>query len=117
MVTSGGGLVARLWRRTVRKRACYVWVGACSAPKRRRVRVQQFRPGPRPIIKVNGLVEYVYRVAFRLFVGPIPDGHDIHHTCNEPWSSRCWNPAHLQAVEAPVNRYGIKTRNTRGWWQ
>lgn len=34
-----------------------------------------------------------YRALWLVFVGPIPDGLDLHHTCEHVW---CVNPAHLQ---------------------
>lgn len=36
-----------------------------------------------------------HRAAWQLWVGPIPEGHHIHHVCKNP---SCCNPAHLQCV-------------------
>lgn len=36
-----------------------------------------------------------HRTAYEKNVGPIPEGHEIHHTCEE---RLCVNPAHLQLV-------------------
>lgn len=37
----------------------------------------------------------VHRYMFDTLVGPIPEGHHIHHRCeNRP----CWHPLHLQAL-------------------
>lgn len=33
-----------------------------------------------------------HRYAYETLVGPIPDGHHLHHTCEHPG---CVNPAHL----------------------
>jgi hypothetical protein len=39
--------------------------------------------------------ESAHRTAYRLFVGPIPEGFVVHHTCR---NRRCCNPAHLELV-------------------
>jgi hypothetical protein len=36
-----------------------------------------------------------HRVAYEMFIGPIPDGLEIDHTCNNP---PCCNPHHLKAT-------------------
>ncbi len=38
---------------------------------------------------------HAHRLSYECFVGPIPDGHDIHHVCRV---RPCINPAHLEAV-------------------
>lgn len=40
---------------------------------------------------------YVHRVAYELYVGPIPDEHHVHHRCH---NRRCFNPEHLEPIEA-----------------
>jgi HNH endonuclease len=37
--------------------------------------------------------EYVHIVSYKEFVGPIPEGHELHHLCN---ISVCWHPNHLE---------------------
>ncbi len=39
--------------------------------------------------------ERIHRIAYRLFVGPIPDRYLIHHQCE---NKLCCNPAHLEAM-------------------
>ncbi|MGB1583345.1 MAG: HNH endonuclease [Solirubrobacterales bacterium] len=36
--------------------------------------------------------DYVHRVAYRLVMGDIPDGHDVRHRCD---NRKCCNPSHL----------------------
>jgi hypothetical protein len=44
--------------------------------------------------------QYAHRLANGHFVGPIPNGLVIDHTCRE---SACVNPAHLEAVSNAEN--------------
>src|SRR5438105_7122344 len=41
-----------------------------------------------------------YRVAYRLLVGPIPNGLELDHLCRNPG---CVNPTHLEPVSHRVN--------------
>lgn len=42
-----------------------------------------------------------HRMAYELFVGPIPDGMELDHLCR---NRRCCNPAHLDPVTNLVNQ-------------
>jgi hypothetical protein len=44
--------------------------------------------------------QYVHRVAYEAWVGPIPDGLHLDHLCRQ---RDCCNPRHLQPVTAAVN--------------
>jgi len=37
----------------------------------------------------------VHRFVYETFVGPVPDGHHVHHKCETPG---CCNPRHLVAL-------------------
>lgn len=41
-----------------------------------------------------------HRASYRIFVGPVPDGHDVDHLCGV---HLCVNPAHLEAVTHEEN--------------
>lgn len=43
---------------------------------------------------------YAHRVAYTLYVGPIPDGLTLDHLCR---NRRCVNPSHLEPVTAVEN--------------
>lgn len=45
------------------------------------------------VIRLNGYQYYAHRVSYEIFVGQIPDKHDIHHKCRNPL---CVNPNHLE---------------------
>lgn len=38
---------------------------------------------------------YVYRLRWEAIHGPLPDGHLLHHLCDNPW---CINVEHLEAM-------------------
>ena len=44
---------------------------------------------------LDGRMEHAHRVAYILIYGEIPEGHDVHHECE---NKRCVNPLHLQSV-------------------
>ena len=43
----------------------------------------------------EGRTQRAHRVFYQLYIGPIPDGHQIDHTCT---NRLCVNPEHLQPV-------------------
>ena len=47
--------------------------------------------------RVDGRMVLLHRLAYEAFVGPIPEGHQVHHECGLP---ACVNPVHLRAVTA-----------------
>lgn len=87
---------ARLLTETVRTQdGCWLWTGSITAQGYGRL-------GNR----------FAHRAAFEIFVGEIPQGYQIDHTCHGdecPVSGpsclhrRCCNPRHLEAVTSRVN--------------
>jgi hypothetical protein len=67
-------------------------------------------------IGVEGKTCHAHRIAYELWVGPIPEGAQIDHLCRE---RACVNPAHLEVVSAQENaKRGLngvlKTRCAQG---
>lgn len=54
----------------------------------------------------NGKTRLAHRVFWERANGPIPEGHEVHHTCNNP---SCVNPNHL-LVLTPSAHAKLKTR-------
>lgn len=66
-----------------RQDACWEWAGwRCS-------------DGRYGEVKYQGRRWAAHRLAYEIFVGPIPPGYHVHHRCR---NTLCVNPAHLSAV-------------------
>lgn len=50
--------------------------------------------------RINGQTCYAHRIAYELFIGPIPEGLSLDHLCRNP---ACVNPAHLEPVTHKEN--------------
>ena len=72
-------LVDRLKRRTVHEGECWVWTGSRH-------------PFGYGWITSGGKTLLAHRVAYEQIVGPIPDGLNVLHRCD---NAPCWNPVHL----------------------
>jgi hypothetical protein len=82
----------RIMQRTDRSGDCWLWTGFLDRYGYGQISVQNRR-------------EKAHRAAYEAFVGPIPDGLVIDHTCRV---RRCVNPAHLEPVTHAENvRRGI----------
>lgn len=67
---------------------CWLWI----ASKRKRDGYGDFR--------VDGHTQLAHRWAYVYFVGPIPEGLELDHTCRNP---SCVHPEHLEPVTHRVN--------------
>lgn len=83
---------------------CWAWTGARSGKG-------WDRGGGYAAFYLDGRLTSGHRAAYELFVGPIPDGHQIDHLCHDPATCsedpcphrQCVNPDHLRAVTAAAN--------------
>lgn len=64
--------------------------------------------------------EYFHRFIWRAHNGPIPPGHDIHHTCEH---KACQNPAHLACIpsaqhtsEHNAERHEEDSKDAKAFW-
>ena len=73
---------------------CWIWTGAKAKGGGRAGRY--YRGKGYPIFQATTLVpktRRAHRLAYQIWNGPIPEGLQIQHTCDNPW---CCNPDHLR---------------------
>lgn len=85
----------RLLRKTNKSPSCWIWTGGT------------FSDGYGNIGTSKG-ARRAHRVSYELYVGPIPDGMQVLHSCDTP---RCINPAHLSLGTAADN---MRDRDLKG---
>ncbi len=98
---------------------CWIWKGCVNQ-------------GGYGMFTLNGKARIAHRVAYELYVGPIPVGLTLDHTCHDPAvcalgnlcpHRSCVNPAHLEPVTmrentlrggSPAAIHAAKTKCIRG---
>lgn len=108
MTLRGAGILDRILYRLIMAgvditdgEVCWPWPGSISGPGYGRI-------GSDPRGET-----YVHRVVYREVIGPVPDDHDVEHTCHSDDTAcrsgggcrhrRCANPRHLDAVPHAEN--------------
>jgi hypothetical protein len=71
---------------------CWIW----TASKKVTVRAGSYGS----FTVQSGKNQLAHRVAYELYVGPIPEGLELDHLCRRP---ECVNPAHLEPVDHREN--------------
>lgn len=66
---------------------CWIWRG-CRGPS------------GHGVMNIAGKTTGAYRVAYELFIGPVPTGLHLDHLCRNTW---CVNPRHLEPVTRGEN--------------
>lgn len=84
----------RLLAKTRKTRGCWLWEGSTTHDQYGQIWNGRYNASG------SARKDYVHRVAYELWVGPIPDGHEVDHTCR---NVLCIRPEHLEAVTPEEN--------------
>lgn len=94
------GLDAGFWSKVDQSGDCWLWGGARQSRNR-------YGTGGYGTLIRHGRQVYAHRHAYELAVGPIPDGMEILHQCDNP---PCVNPAHLRVGTHAENMAEVRER-------
>lgn len=95
-------LSERFWPKVRMTHTCWIWTAGLRNGY-----------GHMTIGRREDGTDYAHRIAYRLMVGPIPDGLQLDHLCRD---TRCVNPEHLEPVTQQENLLRgetIAARNAR----
>jgi hypothetical protein len=87
-------LEERLLARIVKRRGCWAWTGGTTHDGYPLIWAGEYTANGNP------RMSYAHRIAYELWVGPIPKGWQVDHTCRK---IECLRPAHLEAVTPAEN--------------
>lgn len=76
--------MVRLWRKVDKTGDCWIWTGSVDTGGHGQIRDNQ------------GRLQMVHRVAWEDLVGPIEEGHVLHHL-DDCSTKRCVRPDHLES--------------------
>jgi hypothetical protein len=82
---------------------CWIWIGH-RAPRKGYGRLT-IRVGGKP----RG--QWAHRIAYEVFIGPIPADRDVHHKC---YTTCCINPAHFELLSKAANTRDANARRYDG---
>ena len=95
----GTNLLQQLWSKTdIPTKDCWEWTGVKNQDGYGRVRV-------------NGKLLSAHRVVYAQLYGPIPEGLNVLHNCDNPG---CVNPTHLRLGTQTDNLHDAYDRERRG---
>ena len=88
-------LLSRIRRKIIKdpETGCWLWQGGQAGAGYPVLRMGLQSQG-------NRRTELVHRLVYTIFVGDIPEGFDVDHTCG---TKLCVNPDHLEAVTHKEN--------------
>lgn len=85
----------RFWDRITKTDECWDWTGGMTT-------------AGYGLVEFNRQKWFVHRLVYHLLVGPIPEGRQIDHTCQ---NRHCVNPAHMRVLT--IEEHGSISSNQR----
>ena len=89
---------ARFWAKVDQKNGCWEWTASLQS--------QGYG-----CFGINGRIELAHRLSYQHFYGPIPDGMQVLHRCDNP---PCVNPLHLFLGTGQDNMDDRKVKGRNG---